>query len=67
MHSASCFYYRTIQTAETEWKTEQRQGGKKSQGLMCCFLTIRFHVCLNFISYMHVSDVVFNFVQFNHS
>jgi hypothetical protein len=31
------------------------------------FLTIRLHVCLNFISYMHVFDVVFNFVQFNHS
>jgi hypothetical protein len=31
------------------------------------FLTIRYHVCLNFISYMHVFDVVFNFVQFNHS
>jgi hypothetical protein len=31
------------------------------------FFTIRFHVCLNFISYMHVFDVVFNFVKFNHS
>jgi hypothetical protein len=66
MRSASCFYYLTIETAETEWKTGQRQGGQKSQGLMC-FFDNKVPCVFDFISYMHVFDVVFNFVQFNHS
>jgi hypothetical protein len=48
---------------------EQNSGraGRKAKVWCVVFLTIRFHVRLNFISYMHVFDVVFNFVQFNHS
>jgi hypothetical protein len=41
--------------------------GEKPRFDVLFFWTIRFHVRLNFISYMHVFDVVFNFVQFIHS
>jgi hypothetical protein len=43
------------------------RAGRKAKVWCVVFLTIRFHVRLNFISYMHVFDVVFDFVQFNHS
>jgi hypothetical protein len=42
-------------------------GGEKSQGLMCCVFDNKVPCAFDLISYMHVFDVVFNFVQFNHS
>jgi hypothetical protein len=42
-------------------------GQQKRQGLMCCVFDNKVPCAFEFISYMHVFDVVFNFVQFNHS